>query len=599
MLNQNTPKAAARRTALSLIATFWLGQLSHASANETNAGASPTGNPDPDQIWCQKQKDENALLQKFGGAMFANPSEISSRDGVLRYHLIVDYSNNIVDGCQATLRSYNYQLVGQTLRAKPGDTLKIKLINNLPISASEKHPQQPPPNQHSGQFSFNVTNLHTHGLHVSPRNKGDNVFIEIPPQDEEDYEIKIPENHVAGTFWYHAHLHGATAIQVSSGMAGALIISSDQGLDAVPEIRAAKDQVLMVQQFVVDKHGRLEDFDKSFPSGDLNPSQTLHETINGQLFPTIKMRPGEIQRWRLVHAGIQENIVLALDGHVLHEIAADGIPLGRLVQWTADQPLLLAPGYRSDVLVKAAPLPNGETHHEYFLRDLRAAPQFSLQAESKARALATSLGLSRSDPVFNRKLSESVELTEFLAKPPQIIARVVVEGDPVDMKLPADLSSVAPSGDLRDIKDDELKGEVQKISFQRDQRVCYPSGECDNQTCQVGTPQCSSHYMIDGKIFVPSPKRFLEVGKASKWILTKDGLEPHIFHIHTNPFQVKRREPDGQDHTVWKDTILVNNSQLVELRSRYPDFWGNIVLHCHILGHEDVGMMQSVELKRE
>ena len=227
MRNRKVIKAAPRiGTTLSLIVFFWLTAVGDVSADEA---------PNPEPTWCKAQKDENAVLRNFGGARFANPPEISSRDGVLKYYLIVDYAKNTVGGCQTFLRSYNYHLVGETLRAKPGDTLKIKLMNNLPVATAETLPQQPPPQEHSGQFNFNITNLHTHGLHVSPKDKGDkkgdNVFVEVPPQGEADYEIKIPDNHVAGTFWYHAHLHGATAIQVASGMAGALIqIYDDHGL---------------------------------------------------------------------------------------------------------------------------------------------------------------------------------------------------------------------------------------------------------------------------------------------------------------------------------------------------------------------------------
>ena len=82
---------------------------------------------------------------------------------------------------------------------------------------------------------FNTTNLHTHGLHVSPKCNSDNVFVDIQPGCGFSFEFKIPKSHPAGTYWYHPHVHGSTAVQVSSGAEGALIIRGD--FDQVPPVR--------------------------------------------------------------------------------------------------------------------------------------------------------------------------------------------------------------------------------------------------------------------------------------------------------------------------------------------------------------------------
>src|SRR5690349_12356967 len=162
-------------------------------------------------------------IQKFGGAPLLQPLAIQSATGRLDATLDVAYATNEVAGCEVKLRSYNGKLTGPTLRAKPGDTLYIKMKNSLP----------PEPHSHAGDHNiphgFNSTNLHTHGLHVSPSDNSDNVFREIGPGQSFDYVIAVPKNHAPGTFWYHAHLHGSTALQVSSGMAGMLIIEG--GID--------------------------------------------------------------------------------------------------------------------------------------------------------------------------------------------------------------------------------------------------------------------------------------------------------------------------------------------------------------------------------
>src|ERR1700693_5475175 len=107
--------------------------------------------------------------------------------------------------------------------------------------------------------------------------------------------------------------------------------------------------------------------------------------------------------------------------------------------------------------------------------------------------------------------------------------------------------------------------------------------------------------MINGKVYMPDrADRRLMLGTTSEWVL-KGNLMPHPFHIHTNPFQVDRFEPGPGGKpvktTIWKDTLLLPPDETeVSIWSRYRDFKGKFVLHCHILGHEDQGMMENVEI---
>jgi len=109
--------------------------------------------------------------------------------------------------------------VGRSIRVKPGDTLRIRLDNNLPACTKEELAQGP---------CRNDTNLHTHGLWISPSGNSDNVMISIPPGEGFDYEFHIPQDHPAGTFWYHPHRHGSGMYQLGSGMAGALIVEGSR-----------------------------------------------------------------------------------------------------------------------------------------------------------------------------------------------------------------------------------------------------------------------------------------------------------------------------------------------------------------------------------
>jgi FtsP/CotA-like multicopper oxidase with cupredoxin domain len=570
----------------------------------------PTSQPGPRQQYMKE------LIESYGGQDFRNPPSVRPTTQASQLDLVVDYAENVVSGCRVKLRSYNGATVGPTIRARPGDTLYIRLINKLPAGVHNDHPQDPAPADHAGHFTFNITNLHTHGLNTSPEGIGDNVFLEVHPQEfsndpkgMQSYQIKLHDKHPSGTFWYHAHLHGATAVQLSSGMAGALIIQGGNdakgGLDSLPEIDAANrnEKIFVLQQLSYGPDGLLESFDRVNLGGI---SFRRHLTVNGQLVPTIRMRPGEIQRWRLIHAGVAENVALSLDGHKLWEIAADGIDLGRKVPWPATQAtklgvrsLLLGPGYRTDLLVQANALTPGETKQEYFLRDDALPPRLSL--------LSTFAALSLEQGGATTPFRGGQLIDEVSGKPEDVIARILVEGEPADMKLPRDedLNERVPS-ELRPISAEEIaNADRQQVTFKIQPRRCQTNGDC-SEACSMGAEGCAYRFLVNDNIFMPDrAPRTLHLSKITEWQLA-GLLMPHPFHIHVNIFETDREEtaPDGKlvIRKVWKDTLLLPPSanlgdlQWVTVRSRQLHYTGKFVLHCHILSHEDMGMMEAVEI---
>jgi FtsP/CotA-like multicopper oxidase with cupredoxin domain len=139
------------------------------------------------------------------------------------------------------------------------------------------------------------------------------------------------------------HRHGSANVQVASGMAGAIILDGD--FANVPQIASARERVLILQQLAFDALGTVESFDTVWP---MQAARLF--TVNGQLRPTIAMRPGEVQRWRIIHAGFHDSTPIGLDRHLLHEIAADGIALPGV---RTQESILVVPGQRTDVLVQA------------------------------------------------------------------------------------------------------------------------------------------------------------------------------------------------------------------------------------------------------
>jgi FtsP/CotA-like multicopper oxidase with cupredoxin domain len=480
-----------------------------------------------------------------------------STNGLLETSLTVQYGDNVIGNDKVHLRSYEGKLVGPTLRVRPGDTLRVAFRNDLPGD-----PNAAPHAHHSNTPTaavFNDTNLHTHGLHVSPRDPADNVLLILGPGDKHDFEFKIPADHPAGTFWYHAHVHGATAIQVSSGMAGALIVEG--GLDEVPEIQAAAEKTLLFQQIqyycglddqekpiydCTGKVGEIEQLTNVFGNGTWAPSGR-YTTINGIVQPVIQMKAGEVQRWRLLHGGVRETLKVAVSDKQyaiqpgwLHEIAKDGLATGRIDAIDSNK---LEPGYRSDVLVQAPTTPG-----RYYLIDENTAANESLLTEEEPR---------------------------------KVLAVIEVSSDQVTMGLPtsAQLAHYRP---FRDIEGAELTG-TQSVYF-------------NVNGFTVGTNS------TDGKAYDPNnPPRTLKLGAVEEWTVTSSAQAGHPFHIHVNPFQIMEKGADGKlQPGDWKDTLMVKagDTNKIVVRSRYEDFDGAFVLHCHILDHEDQGMMQGVEIVR-
>ncbi len=173
-------------------------------------------------------------------AKYLEPDVLRSHNGSLHVTLEAAYATTKIGNDPVHLRLYNGRLVGPTLRVRPGDTIYLTLKNSMPVEGWL-------PNMMNILNLFNTTNIHFHGLEVSPDGISDNVLIELGPHATQRYEVHIPPDHPCGTFWYHPHRHGSTAGDVASGMSGALIVEG-KGLDTVREIKAARERIMVLNQ---------------------------------------------------------------------------------------------------------------------------------------------------------------------------------------------------------------------------------------------------------------------------------------------------------------------------------------------------------------
>ncbi|MER6298039.1 multicopper oxidase domain-containing protein [Kitasatospora sp. NPDC001539] len=452
-----------------------------------------------------------------------------------------------------TTRTYNGAIPGPTLRVRGGDTLRLTHVNGLP-------PNEPHSGGHNQPHRFNSVNLHTHGLHVSPSGDADNVQREFAPRTADEVDagapepqyqtvIDIPADHPAGTYWYHPHLHGATSVQVVGGLAGVLIVEGD--VDDVPEIKAAADLVVCVNELRL-QDGRVPDF----TSGGALAAVPATLTVNGEVNPTLTLRPGEVQRWRLVAATAFTALPLRLTGDAgdlaFHQIAQDGVTFPATV---ATDTVSLAMGNRADVLVRG----DGPGRYE-------------LRADGVPGPLMT----------------------------------VEVAGEPVDppMALPTELPPGKPFLDEDDITNPHADREV---VFHTDPGV-FPE-PFPNAFRVLGT-HATPAADPDGDpardpahgLFDPDyVNHTLPLGTVERWTVRTDDSRAgfnHPFHLHTNHVLVTHRNGQRLDPPVWHDTVGLAGGRpgdQVTFLVRYEDFTGSTVAHCHQLQHEDLGMMQTVE----
>ena len=457
------------------------------------------------------------------GAELIQPEVRESKDGVLDTTLVASVMPVQVAGGTAIMAVYEGTIPGPTLRVRPGDLLRIKLVNNLgdlPAGLPAESPFQWTPMGEHGMTSD--TNLHTHGFHVSPSDNSDNPFLRIMAGESFQYEIQIPSNHPSGAYHYHPHMHGASHQQVFGGMAGAIIIEGD--IDHLPGIEGVTERMLVLQatQFTPDGSSVIAQEDAS--------QKTYVRLVNGQLNPTITIKPGETQRWRVQNLSPSSTFRLRLDDHQLHQIAKDGNTLDET--WTRDE-ILLGPGERAEMLVQAG-----------------AAGSYALRTAPNATGFTTQAG--------------------------QVLATMVSAGaTSTPQPLP---TTLMPFEDLSALSADEIDGNRQ-ITFQ-----IKPPINPRTVTAQ-----------IDSKVFDPNrDDQVVRLNTTEEWVIRNASTQWHPFHIHINDYQLVAINGEPVRVRSSEDTTRVPPFGEITMRTRYLDFPGRWVYHCHILLHEDHGMMGTV-----
>ena len=432
--------------------------------------------------------------------------------------------------------------VPPVIRASPGDVLRITYINDLPAKSLETCAVNP---------CMNMTNLHFHGLTVSPNAPQDDVLGMLAmPGQVLHYSVEIPRDHPPGLFWYHTHPHGESQRQVLDGMSGAIVI---EGMERyVPEIGRLRERVMVVRGRSIEHDpnaAQLRRQAEISSKGCGGEAEAVEEifTVNGAVRPQIEIAPNERQFWRVVNASADRYLDLQLEGQTFEIVALDGMPLAyhepKSPIRTADH-LLLAPAGRLEAIVTGPP---PGTH-------------------TALRTLCVDTGPD-GDPNPGMVLADLVQPSPDRPSSDRPLEQLhAIDGRPLFYKL---------------IDVEPLKKTVPDftVTFTEDKNGFY----------------------INGRKFAPdaSPMTSARVGTYQHWHIVNQTAELHPFHIHQVHFLAYAENGVQFAHPAWLDTVNVpyRGSVDVILDFSEPGIKGMSVFHCHLLNHEDKGMMAKILFK--
>jgi len=435
-----------------------------------------------------------------------------------------------------------------------------------------------------------------------------------------------------GIHWYHAHKHGSTAINVANGMTGAFIIEGqyDDDLNQFYGTGWTREQPVLVINQIGVKPNLLRG-GQGGQGGQGATDKGPNFSVNGQTNPVINMQPGEVQLWRIVNTSGRAAAYfprpLLGTGYEWRQLAQDGVQFNDAnYQSHQNKELLLAPGNRADLLVKALPCPgkppgpnNPPPTCTYPVLVQNEVDPSDLGSANKVTLLSIKVSGAPIDPTSRR--------AKFIPQAPQFPAF------------------------LADIKDSDVTG-GKVVRF-------------------ASTPPIAQH-TINGVKFDGTVGELVQLNRVEEWKIVNETYGPpiaHPFHIHINPFQIVEvfdpnssitvpdpKHPgktvtvpqyvfDAKDQVskkqcllnpfgseadwkpcgptpenkngIWWDVfpipsgktvttakidpntkkpVTVNVPGYFKMRSRFVDYPGYYVLHCHILAHEDRGMMTVVEV---
>jgi len=411
---------------------------------------------------------------------------------------------SILPGTTTDAYTYEGKLPGPTLEVREGDRVIVHFTNNLPVE----------------------TTVHWHGLHLPYESDG-SPFHPIPPGGKRDY-VFTPAAGSAGTYWYHPHPDHKTGYQIAKGLYGAIIVRAQD--DPLPATLTEKLIVLSDNRF--DEAGGIAIPEPHTMQGLIdreNGRECAVILVNGRVTPTIDIRPGEVQRWRVVNASAARVFRLAIPGHTLIQVGTDGGLFEKPVEM---KEIVIANSERVELLVRGTGKPGDSA---------------SLQALPYDRY------------IFHTRPTDWDKTRDVLTLryTKQAAARPVV--------IPASLRRIPV---------------------------------LDTATATVRRTITLSQGLINGKAMDMSRVDVsAKLGATEIWEIENIVGMDHPFHLHGFQFQLLDRNGVPEKDRRWKDSINLPKHSTARFIVRFDNHPGMWMFHCHILDHEDHGMMGILEVK--
>jgi len=437
--------------------------------------------------------------------------------------------------------SFNGREDPPVIRAVPGQDIRLTYINAMSTASHERCIDGP---------CTNMTNLHFHGLHVSPDAPQDDVIgMMAMPGQSLHYVVKIPPDQPPGLYWYHTHPHGESYQQDLDGMSGAIVIDGIERY--LPELQTMRERILVLRDQVIGKDDpasseltrRVELSNKSCSTSTDPPERVF--TVNGAVRPQIAIAPGERQFWRIVNASPDLYADLQVDGEQLEIVALDGMPLAfhnPAHRFESASHILVPPAGRVEAIV--------------------TGPQHAARVSLRSLCFATGR-----------------------------------DGDPNPAMVLADLINAAEPGPRRQTTQADIRPPIYKPLSP----ALIAHVEDSSPDFVVSFTEDKKGFYINGRKYGPSdpPMATVTIGAFHHWRVTNDTNEVHPFHIHQVHFLIYAENGDRLKGPEWLDTVNVPVQGNVDLMMDFTDpiIRGLSLFHCHLLSHEDKGMMAKILFK--
>lgn len=375
------------------------------------------------------------------------------------------------------------------------------------------------------------------------------MFVSVAAGDRFDYEYTLPADHPPGVYWYHPHQHGLVADQVFSGLYGAIIVE-----DPVA-IAASRERLLVVSDITFDGAGTIASSGAMDVMAGREGELVL---VNGQLQPALRARPGERERWRIVNACVSRYLRLRLDGQRMTLLGIDSDRFGSPQEV---EEIVLAPGNRADLLVSTS-AGTGALRSLYFDRGASGGGMMGGGGSGGMMGSGVGNGMGGGSNGGSTSTSEVV------------LATLTVDGEAGD-----DLAPVPAQPTQRDLRPNGVTARREFV---------FAMGMGGGMGGGGGMMSAT----INGQVFdAARVDTTVQFDSVEEWLLTNTSTLDHPLHLHVWPMQIVEEGGRPVESVRWQDVVNVPARGSVRVRIAFEDFSGLSVYHCHILDHEDAGMM--------